>query len=203
MNYTEIVTLALNYADREDDSVVNNMDNFLRMVESRINRELTVQKMSARATILTVDSQEYYGLPSDFQGMRDIEIQPAGSSNRNTMSYLSPEQMNQHISHNLQSYVYTIIADQLQISPSSEGDVLEIVYYQNIPPLATATPTNWVSDRSPDLYLEGLMVEINSFVKDAQAAQLWDVRFRGTLSELTIDDAESRWSGTSLQIRNG
>ena len=204
MNYQTIVDLALSYADREDAEVVARMDGFLRVVESRINKRINVWKMTSRAVIDMVTSQEYYGLPCDFSGMRDIEVYPVDSvTDRVTPCYLNPEQMNNAILNGSDALSYTIIADQIHITPQDTGKVLEIVYYASLPELSAAMVTNWLSSGNPDIYIFGLLVEINSFVKDADAAQLWDQRFMGELESLKIEDAELRWSGTPLVIRTG
>jgi len=205
MTYDDIVNLALAYADKKKDpEVTGNVDNFLRIVESRLNYKLKIQKMAARATLHTTENQLYYGLPPDFAGMRDIELRESNDSLAvTTLVYYNPEQMNSIIGKSSDIYYYTIIADQIQISQSPDNHVLEIVYYRKVPALDNVNRTNWVSEGYPDLYVFGLQVEINSFVKDADAAALWDARFKDKLEEVTNDDQATRWSGTPLVIRNG
>jgi hypothetical protein len=209
MNYTQIVNAALAYADRAGDTeILANIDVFLRAVENRLNNRLNVSKMSTRTQLTTVAQQEYYGLPTDFQALRDIEIrQNDTSAERNTLRFLTPEQMNNWISSvsrtQTESIYYTIVADQLHIWPPQDGMLLEIVYYRDVPELSSVTgsTTNWVSDSQPNLYIYGLQVEINSFVKDAASVQLWDARFMAELQTLVESDSVDRWSGTPLQIR--
>ena len=201
MNYTEIKQLALGYADREDVEVVNNMDNFIRIVESRINQRLKVQKMSVRSLMLTVQGQEYYGLPPDFNGMRDIEYTMQDSQERVTLEYINPKQANDYNNKYKDVRAYTIIADQLQIIAAPQNGVIEMVYYKKLPPLSGASNVNWVSDEYPELYTYGILVEISSFVKDVAAVQMWEARFQGVLDSMNYDDALTRWSGTTLQVR--
>ena len=204
MNYQTIVDLALSYADREDVEVVNRMDGFLRMVESRINKRIQTWKMTSRAVIDMVSGQEYYGLPCDFSGMRDIEVYPSDSgTDRITPCYLNPEQMNTAILNGSDAVSYTIIADQIHITPQDDGKVLEIVYYANLPELSASLVTNWLSSDNPDIYVFGLLVEINSFVKDGDAASIWNARFMDELDSLQLEDQQLRWSGTPLVIRTG
>ena len=49
MNYSELVAASIAYADRYDLEVSQNMDIYIVMVESRINRLLKTRKQSARA----------------------------------------------------------------------------------------------------------------------------------------------------------
>ena len=203
MIYSEIKSLALSYADREDAEVSNKLDSFLRIVESRINRFLRVQKMSAIALISTIADQEYYALPPDFNGLRDIEISDSTTSDTKiTLKYLNPEQMN-NVTEDYTNIYYAIIGNRLQIKPAQENKILEIIYYQKLPELTSTDTENWLSQDFPDAYVFGLMVEISSFVKDMEAGVLWEQRFSDTLKAINLLDTKNRWSGTSLEIRSG
>lgn len=213
MNYAEITTLALSYADRQQDAEVSErMNDFLRMAESRINRAFRVRKMSVRATLNLVEDQAYYGLPSDFAGLRDIEIYDTSNINaKTTLKYLTPEKMNAlnasqtSIPAGENGFIgYTIIADQIQIAPTQDSTrVMEIVYYQNLRPLTSTNNENWVSIYVPDAYINGLMTEISAFTKDKEASMLWDQRFIASLNEIESTDDSDRWSGTPMEIRVG
>jgi len=207
MNYDEVKELALAYADREKDTeILAKIDLFIRVTEARVNRVLKVQKMSVRTQIMTVLDQEYYGLPLDFSGLRDIEIRTDDTAqDRITLQYLSPEQMNDAAKRGATSkkIFYNIIANQLQIYPTQDSKLLELVYYSKVPALNSVDATNWMSLDNPDVYLFGIMVEISAFVKDAAAAQLWDTRFVAAMEEIHHDDKLTRWSGTSLYTKVG
>lgn len=208
MIYSEIVDSALDYSDRLNDAeLINRIDVFLRVVESRIKKMLMVQKMAIRSYIVTVADTEYYTLPSDFNGIRDVELKDSlDASSRCTLSYVSPEQMNNAstLRGSLGRYYYTIVANQIQIMPiPEENRIIEFIYYRSITPLSTANLDNWVSIDYPEIYIFGLLVEISSFTKDAVAKQLWDERFKEAIAELDLSDAKTRWSGTALQVRVG
>ena len=200
MNYTEIVDTALGYADRTDTEVTDRMDDFLRIVEARANRPLNTQKMVSRVTIDSITDQEYYGLPSDFDGLRDIEVRSTVAGTV-TPKYHSPEQMNNRAGGSFSDIAYAIIDDQLRLQPAQEDAVIELVYYQNLTELSTGAPNNWLSDLYPDCYIFGLLVEINAFVKDAETAGMWDTRFKESIAAIKSNDRDSRWSGTALQMR--
>jgi len=208
MTYDEIKALALSYADREDAEVSDRIDDFIVIVESRINRMLEVRKMSTRTQTTAIADQEYYGLPADFSGIRDIEISDLATGKfRQTRAYLTPDQMKIESAKNVISgtgrqVYYTIVADQFQIYPPVTDKTIEIIYYQNLPPLTSVSPDNWLSFFAPDAYVFGILTEINSFVKDAQTSALWDQRFNEVVKQLDYDDARDRWSGTPMQIRN-
>jgi len=203
MEYNDIKELALSYADREDAEVTEKVDSFLRIVEARMNRFLRVRKMSSRAVLVTDEDQEYYGLPSDFNGLRDVVLRDTlDSKTRTTMQYLNPEQMNSITADHTGAY-YAIIGNQLQIRPAQENKILEITYFQRIVELDSINTSNWMSEDYPDAYVFGLMVEISSFTKDAEAAVMWEQRFNAAMVAIETTDIKNRWSGTSLRMING
>lgn len=200
MNYSEIVSTALAYSDRADSvDVSSNIDNFLRIVESRVNRKLRTSNQTKRAQIVTSSSIDFYALPSDFAGLRNIES--VIDTERANYEYVTPEKINVHISNNLSEKVYTIIGNSLQICPPLDDTVLEINYYQRIIPLTSTADTNWLSTVAPDAYVQGLLVEINSFVKDPDSAAIWEARFNTTVGELDLEDSKDRWSGPPPMVR--
>ena len=206
MNYSDVVSLALSYSDREDDEVVSRMDNFLNITEARVNRKLRVFNMSIRATLAMADDQVYYGLPPDFGGLRDVEVVNPGGAHT-TLTFLNPEQLNgvrNRGASGVSKVYYNLNARQIQIfPPQPTGYEMEIVYYQKLVPLGTADPINWLSDTNPDVYIFGLCVEISSFVKDKESALLCDGRFKEALEEIQTEDSTDRWSGPTLETRNG
>lgn len=208
MNYQELVDAAKAYADRQDIEVSDNMDTFIIMAESRINRILKTREQTARVVTNTISDQEYYGLPPDYAGMRDIQVNSgsAVSDSKNyNMHYLNPAQFNDYRSKPFnEKYFYTIIADQFQIYPiMSDGQTIEIVYYQKVPNLNSIDSFNWLSISYPDIYLSGILAEIESFVKNYDVAKNWDSKMSRSLSELEESDVEERWSGSSLEVRIG
>jgi hypothetical protein len=203
LTYDEIKATALDYADRADDTdVVNRLDAFLRVVEARVNRVLQTGRQSKRSHIYTNSGHSFYALPDDFAGMRSIVLKTTTSDNSGIiLDYVVPEVMNTHINQNRSNGVYTIIGCSLQVWPVTDNYVLEIVYYQQLVPLSSTVPENWLTRMSPDAYIQGLLVEINSFVRDQEAALLWDGRFKQTLVDMQYEDDIDRWSGPAPAVR--
>lgn len=203
MNYIEMVAAIKSYADRNDAEVDASIDTFFLMAEARINRSLRVSEMTTRASVATMAEKEYYALPPDFSGIRDIELQDAAGK-RHGMEYLPPSQMN--IIHSYEestNYYYTIIAGNLHILPIQDaGATIEIVYYQKIPNLdGDVTESNWLSEIYPDIYMSSLMIEVEKFVKNKEAVMFWKAEFTEAVNALTDADKHDRWSGPPLRTR--
>ena len=202
MNYSEIVDAAKAYTDRYDDELAGNMKAFTRVVEAKINNSLRTGEQSVRAQIWLRNDEEYYSLPSDWGGAREVEILNEGQQYGRTLTYLAPEEMNKvsrkgNVGHNY----YTVIAGQIRIAPPGDGDVLEIVYYQRLPELNGDTDTNWLTEKNPDAYIFGICTEISAFAKDSALFEAYKSRFAEALMDITQEDQITRWSGPALRVQ--
>jgi hypothetical protein len=206
MNYTEIKDMALGYSDRQDTEVTGKIDLFLKMVESKINRALETQPMIATVQTVLVDNVFEYTLPTDFLSIKDIKIVNTDNENYSyPMEMASPERITTFRLDGSDQRIYAIIGNTVEICSNPYDAtlnlVLEISYYQKLPALTSGATTNWVSNNHPDAYIFGLMVEINAYVKDAEATMLWENRFNGVLSEITAQDIRYLWGGPTLKIK--
>ena len=201
MNYKEIVDAAKAYTDRYDEELAGTMTAFTRVVEAKINNALRTGDQSVRSQIWLRTGQEYYGLPCDWGGARDVEILHKGQQHGRTLVYLAPEEMNkltrQHGEHNY----YTVIAGQIQIAPPADDQILEIIYYQRLPPLESDEDTNWLTDKNPDAYIFGICTEISAFAKDSMLFEVYKARFMDALMDITMEDQITRWSGPALRTQ--
>jgi hypothetical protein len=202
MNLKDIKTAAQAYCDRYDDEMVNVIPAFIKVVEGKINNALRTGDQAIRSQIYLERDNEYYGLPSDWGGARDVEILHEGQQHGRTLVYLSPEEMNKvsRKSNGRHNY-YTIIANQIQIAPPSDNEILEITYYQRLPALENDTDSNWLTRKSPDAYIFGLCTEICAFAKDPILFESYRGRFAESLMEITMEDQITRWSGPSLRVQ--
>lgn len=198
MNYIQIVDAAIAYSMRSDSETRAMMNVFIQIVESRLNRALSVGQMFNRAEIAVKEGQSYYGLPEGFLSLRDVQIK-----GRDTLRYVTPEVMNSAISQKKSEYIHTLVANQLQIHPVCVGDTLEVIYRSRLKPLNDSNEENWLSVMSPDLYIFGLLVEISAFAKDGEAGEIWNSRFNSAMASLQNDDDTNRWSSPTLSISTG
>lgn len=209
MNYTELVAAAKSYADRNDIEVSDNIDTFIIMAESRINRVLRTYEQTHRIFTTTILGQEFYALPRDYNGMRviqynDGQVDGEGSKSH-PMKMLSPEMMVEIQSkpaESLDDYYYTIVGQQIQVHPTLPASgTLEILFYRKVPTLSIVDQSNWCSENHPDIYLSGIIAEIELFVKNYDTAQMWDVRMTRAIKELHGSDIDKRWAGNPMVMR--
>ena len=210
MNYTGIIDAAKAYCDRVDVEVNKNVRVFVLMAEARINRTLKVTEQTHRVYTKTMEGKEFYSLPEEFNGMRVVHFNTGAVDKEYSatiqLHYVTPEQMidMQESAYSEQQKYYTILNNQLQLhQPLPNGGTIEMVMYRKVPPLSESNPSNWMSIDNPDIYLAGVSAEIEMFVKNYDAAKLWDDRMTRSIEELKENDATNRWSGNTMVMRVG
>ena len=203
MNYTDLQTLAIAYADRASDvEIPVLMPSFFAIVEAKLNRALDVQQMGSTSDTPMVAGQVYYDLPASYNAITDIRIVTTAGV-EHSVTYLAPEIIN--IPAGESRYFYTIVNNQIKLYPVQEAgttNVLRVYYNSRLTALVAPTGTNWVSTTYPDAYAFGLLVEISSFVKDANAATAWSIRFNEVIEQIINGDGR-RWIGPSPQMQVG
>lgn len=210
MNYTEIKTVSQSIADRFDTDTTNNLDNFLRIVESKINHKLQVMEKETALSIAIVAATFDYALPADYGSLRSIHWEHNGR--RVPMTLITPEKYDDIRdkpttvpTENLYSHPfigYVIKEDRrLYITQDLEVGDIKGTYLQRVPQLTSGNANNWVSDDYPEAYLFGMVAEIKAFAKNNEGFVLWDGRFKEALQDIIDDDAHQKWSGTPMRMR--
>ena len=118
MNLKEIREAAQAYCDRYDEELVSAIPAFIKVVEAKINNALRTGDQSIRAQIYLERDQEYYGLPSDWGGARDVEILEEGQQHGPDPP--SPEEMNKLSAVRTMGVTAQLLhhhSQQLQIAP--------------------------------------------------------------------------------------
>ena len=208
MNYSEVTTVALTYADSQDPELINAIPAFMLVVESRLNRWLSLQKQLITLEIPYVESVQEYDLPADFLSVSNLEhVTPANvPETRYPYTYVPYKENVLETFNGINAYSYSISGNMLYVSliPSSDtvtNNAIRLQYFTRLIPLTPTAPSNWMSDINPDCYVFGLMVEINAFKKDKDATALWEERFKGAVDDIKYQDTEYRWNGPTLVTR--
>jgi len=207
MNYSELVAAAQQYSDRRDIEVVGSFPIFFTLVEAKINRVLKTREQSTRIFTPTVSTSEYYSLPVDFAGMRSIQLNsdlPGNSHNSKPLTYVTPEVMSikRNSVETSTTVFYTIVSNQIQIAPlQAAGQSIEMSYFQKVPALTELITENWLSISHPDIYLAGLIGEIEIFAKNYEVGKSWYDRMALAINELGESDYQETWTGAPLVMR--
>lgn len=169
--HAELLTAIGNYTARDDLTSVD--DDFVLLCEARLNhgaedREFNTpplrhREMENRATATMTG--EYLALPTDFLSMISVRVTSTASPRMLRPMVTGSFDSNLDTSRAGTPVFYDIIGDELRLQPAPTSGTLEMIYYQNIPPLASNSP-NWLLTAYPNIYLYGSLLEASIYMQN-------------------------------------
>lgn len=197
--YANLQASIASWLNRED--LAAQIPDFIALAEAKFDRELRVNAMVGRE--VTTASSDYVELPSDWLQT----ISAAITSPANTYSalrYISPEEYNDLRNDGLTgtSRMYTIINNNMLLLPAPEASVtIEIIYYKKIPALSGAVATNWLLQRSQDLYLYGSLIQAEAFLQNDERIPLWAGAVERIIADMKMESERDRRPQGALMAR--
>jgi hypothetical protein len=171
-SYATLVNAVTEWLTRDQDAtLIARIPDFIVLAEAKFNRTLFVRQMEARSTALvdmTSKEPEFISLPSDFQSMRRVRL--SSVTGKPCLEFKSGTQMDEYRFGTsdvaAQPRYFTMFGTEMELAPTPDQEyTIEMVYRQNIPPLAANSP-NWLLTLAPDLYLYGALLESAPYLKE-------------------------------------
>lgn len=201
--YAELQTAGANWLDRTD--LTARIPEFIELAEANFNRVIRQPDMVAKDDAFSLASQ-YTTLPTDTLEITRIVVDVSPPI---TLEYLTPEEISERrsvLNSTGRPLYFTVIGGstgQLEVLPSPDSTYTSsIVYYTKIPALTDSATTNWLLDSHPDIYLYGLLVEAEPYLKNDERLPVWASQLDKSLAELRLQGQRKLHSGSSLRMRS-
>ncbi|SPY08169.1 phage adaptor protein [Oligella urethralis] len=190
MNFTELRSTVADWLHRSDLNGV--LPTFIKLAESRINRDLRTEEMVKSVTGSVTDST--ITLPDDFRQAKSVLV------NGKPVVYASSLESKRYDVAG-DAYFYTIVGNQINIRPKSTSADYELIYYASIEPLSDNKPTNWLLAKYPDVYLYAVLLESAPYIKDNEAAEVWAIAYGNAIRTVAEQDLVAKHGDAGLVIR--
>lgn len=207
-DYASLTTGVTEYLAREEDEgLIARIPSFFQLCEAKLNRELFVRQMEARATALVnmaSSEPEFISLPADFQSMRRVRL--SSVTGKPPLNYRTNSQIDEiracRANVAAQPEHFTIFGSELELEPTPDSAyTLEMVYRANIPALTSTNTTNWLLTFAPDIYLYGALLESAPYIKEDGRIQTWGTGFSSALDSLNKLGLTSTFNAGPLTMR--
>lgn len=188
MNYTQLQATVADWLHRTDlDDVI---PAFIKLAESRINRDLRVAEMEAVATGSHLSGD--IALPDDYRQVKSLLV------DGRPMAYMS--QLQGEVYAGQQPYGYTQIGNVFKLYPSG-GERYTLHYYASIPSLSDIDQSNWLLTKYPDVYLYATLLESAPYIKDDARVQTWAAAYQNAIGTVMAQDTVQKYGDAGLVIR--
>lgn len=177
------------WADLDKDEVSGLAEDWIAAAEARMNSELRVRQMVARATATI--SAGFAALPNDFLAVRHVRL---STSPFTLLKFLTEEQMAEFKANEptgALAYV-GLVGSELEFAPAPATDTdVELRYYQAIPALSDSNTSNWVLARYPLAYKRGALLEAGLYYRDDGLVSGNESLFQDQLERIRLNSREA------------
>ncbi|WP_077960832.1 phage adaptor protein [Ensifer adhaerens] len=190
-DYAALLVDAGEYSGRND--IAHLFPRFLGLAELKFNRMLRVGDMETTAAIAVVDGDA--PLPADYVEARQVlsaSGRPIRAMPLQQLAESGPASVGCPLG-------YAVVGNRIKVFPAGSYG-LTMTYYARIPPLSTASPTNWLLEKAPDVYLYGLVEEIAIWERDAGKAGAAQQLKMTALAGLGVADERARWGDAQMSV---
>ncbi len=198
-NFTNLKTSIADWLNRSD--LGNAIPDFITLAEAQLNRELRHYKMHTKATA-NIETQ-YSATPTDW--LQSIRLH-LNNSSKTLLKQTTPEEIAKLRDEGddvagTPEY-YTHVGDLIEVYPRPSSSVTgELLYYQSIPALSDANPSNWLLVMSPDLYLYGALLQASPYLQNDERMAVWGTSYQGAINAVMGESDNSRHSAGNLKLR--
>jgi hypothetical protein len=195
MTYNSLVTEILSYLDRDDESVVDNVPNFISQAEQRIARESKNIGFVKYVTGAFTRSINTYPKPGRWR--RNVSFNCGSGDNYQTRNqvflklyeYIRMYTTDPVTEVGLPEYYADYNYSSFIVAPTpDQAYPFEYSYLELPEPLSLANQTNWLTNYAPDVLLYASLLEAIPFLKDDERIPIWESKYMQGLNSLNAQD---------------
>lgn len=200
MSITTLTELQTAIADRlaRSDFTAAQQNECIALCESRMRRALSTLDMETVKVDYTIYA-EFCDCPPNFNSVRSFMLNGA---TRRPLTFMPDDQQARSYPTSACPRFFSVVGNQFRFAPVPDATyTATLVYYQQIPSLATATPKNWMLTSHPDAYLYGSLYEAAIRIRDVDAAMGYKALFDDAIGSIQRDSNERRWGGNGMMTQ--
>jgi len=188
--YTTLKQAIQDYAENDEATFVNNIDNFIKAAEERIFKEVDLEFFRKNVTAVMTSGNKFLSMPSDFLSSFSLSYIDASGENvfllQKDVNYLQEFHPDSTVTGSPKYYGIFDYQNFIIAPTPDSGYTAELHYYYR-PASIVGTGTSWIGTNAPQALLYGSLVEAYIFMKGEQdVIQLYNGRLQEAMSELQI-----------------
>lgn len=195
-SYTDLYDSIVDATENSDTEFTARIPTFVDQVRMKLARDIDTYGFVVYATVSASSGDPYLTLPQDNLVLKSLSHISAGSYSQvilRTDEFLR-EYWPQRTSVGTPKYYAKWGYNRLLVAPApASASAFEISYVQ-IPTSigSVGTSTNWLTDFAPEALFYGCMHEACMFMKNYQAAGMWEAKYQDAVAKLRNEARRTR-----------
>lgn len=195
INYDALVSKIIETAENDGSEFTSRISGFVHDAQYRIHRDLDTYGFVTYTTVTTSAGDPLVARPSAALVFKHLFV--VSASRRTQLILRTDEFLNTYwpdrTSAGTPKYYAHWGFGQFLLAPAPSAAVKLEASFINVPTsLSTATSVNWLTEYAPDALFFASMHEATMFMKHYSAAQMWEQKYQGIISNLRKEASRSR-----------
>ena len=189
LTYDSLVSTIEQYLERNDAAVVDQIPTFITLAEFEIAQQIkTLGQIEVAQGVMSVGNP-IIQKPARWRKTVSMSVTSGGEKTPvflRKYEYLT--NYNAESSSGLPLYYGDYDYDNWYVSPiPDQGYTFEVLVYQRLQPLSSATQTNWITNNAPNAILFGALLQAVIYLKD-DARQIFQQKYDMAMQALKAED---------------
>ena len=214
----EAVALWLN---RKDSATINNIPMFINFAEKQFTRLVKLPYYEVKSEFTIDENFDYVVIPQDFLSAKHLMVNGKPYNRVDVETFMRMKNLNnirdyvtskndpdsgvilsdQAGSTSDKAYFFTRIGEQIHFLPTPKvGDVVELIYRQDIPEMQFDNDQPYSLLVAPDVLLYLAMRHASIFIRDVEMEQYWMSKAQEAAESLQTQIDEAEWSGSAFVV---
>ena len=197
-NFSELKTAITDWLERPNLSTKT--EDFIRLAENRIYRELRIPPMEVKTTLSIVNGN-LISIPDDLLELKTMYY----SKNNKTVTLQSAplEKVLREADTTGDPLFFNRIASQWVLGPTpSDSSTItpNVYYYRELEALSSTNTDNWFTDYAPGLLLFASLVEASKYDKDLELEAFYERKYLDVRNDVIKLVTDSDYSSSPIQV---
>lgn len=218
-NYKDLKDAVQLWLNRRDAATVDNIPMFINFAEKQFTRLVKLPYYETGVEF-TIDSNfNYVVIPQDFLSAKHVMVNGKPHNRVDTETFMrmknidrpsdmqkdstTPNSSQDFVNGGTLSrkYFFTRIGEQLHFLPTPVvGDVVELIYAQDIPEMTFDNDQPYSILIAPDVLLYLSLRHASIFIRDNEQEQFWMSKAQEAADSMNQQLDEAEWSGSALVV---
>lgn len=196
-NYADLKVAIVRFVANQ--KVTEVVDTIIQLADARIRNDVVLRRIE-RAVHAQFDGAVIF-LPDDCEAVQRLMYYIG--EEEYSVPYSDPKSVERFTGSVGQPIAYTMLDQSIAIYPTPDAAYDYSLYYvPAVRPLSDEEPTNWLLERSPNVYLQAACLEAYQFLHDSEQAGKEEGRYRQSIDALAQSSERQRMpSLTAMRSR--
>lgn len=219
-NYKDLKDAVQLWLNRRDPATVNNIPMFINFAEKQFTRLVKLPYYETGVNFTIDDQFNYVVIPQDFLSAKHVMVNGKPYNRTDVETFMRLKNMgnfsdvqqastdpnpNQDVlkagSTSEKNYFFTRIGEQLHFLPTPvPGDVVELIYSQDIPEMTFDNDQPYSLLIAPDVLMYLALRHASIFLRDNEQEQFWMAKAQEAADSMKQQLDEAEWSGSALVV---